>query len=104
MSPHLGHAAAALIVLACSGFGAARAQAPELAEAANRSSTPQGRLQARDEWMPQGSNRSMEFLPARGLAKGVLMRKSLSDDANLSLRLRSGRIGLFLNVQFPNRD
>ena len=104
MSLHPCRAAAALLALACSGFGAARAQASELEEAADRSLTQPGRSQARDEWMPQGANRSMEFLPMHGLSKGVLMRKSLSDNANLSLRLRSGRIGLFLNVQFPNRD
>ena len=104
MSLDLCRAATALIVLACSGFGAARAQAPELEEAADRSSTQPGRSQARDEWMPQGANRSMELLPIHGLAKGVLLRKSLSDNANLSLRLRGGRIGLYLNVQMPARE
>jgi hypothetical protein len=95
---------AALLALACGGFGAARAQVPELDDAADRPSTQPGRSQARDEWMPQGANRSMEILPMHGLAKGVLMRKSLSDNANLSLRLRGGRIGLYLNVQMPVRD
>ena len=102
MSPHLRHAAATLLALACGGLGAAQAQTPELEEAANRSSAQAGRTQARDEWMPQGASRPMELLPTHGLAKGVLMRKPLSDNANLTLRLRSGRIGLFLSVQLPN--
>ena len=102
MSLHLRHATAALLALACGGFGPAQAQTPDLEETADRSSTRPGRSQARDEWMPQGANRSMELLPTHGLAKGVLLRKPLSDNANLSLRLRGGRIGLFLSVQLPN--
>ena len=103
MSLHLCRAAA-MLALACGGFGAAQAQSADLEVAADRTSIQPGRSLARDEWMPQGANRSMELLPRHGLAKGVFMRKPLSDNANLTLRLRSGRIGLYLNVQMPVRD
>jgi hypothetical protein len=39
--------------------------------------------------------------PRHGLAYGTLMRTQLSDDASLALRLRGGRLGLYLGVQLP---
>ena len=38
------------------------------------------------------------------LAQGTLLRAQLSDDANLMLRLRGGRVGLYLAVRLDGRD
>ena len=39
--------------------------------------------------------------PRHGLAYGTLIRTQLSDDASLTLRLRGGKLGLYLGVQLP---
>ena len=39
--------------------------------------------------------------PRHGLAYGALVRTQLSDDASLTLRLRGGKLGLYLGVQLP---
>jgi hypothetical protein len=39
--------------------------------------------------------------PWHGLAYGTLISTQLSDDASLTLRLRGGKLGLYLGVQLP---
>lgn len=40
----------------------------------------------------------------RELARGALLRTQLSEDASLTLRLRGGKVGLYLAVRLTNGD
>lgn len=46
----------------------------------------------------------LESSPLQGLAKGQLLRAQLSAHSNLSLRLRGGRIGLYLGVRIAGAE
>jgi hypothetical protein len=46
----------------------------------------------------------LESSPLHGLAKGQLLRAQLSAHSNLSLRLRGGRIGLYLGVRIAGTE
>lgn len=46
----------------------------------------------------------LESSPLQGLAKGQLLRAQLSAHSNLSLRLRGGRIGIYLGVRITGTE
>ena len=51
--------------------------------------------------MSQVSSPSLTGAPTLlELAQGTLLRRNLSEDASVSLKLRGGRVGLYLAVRF----
>lgn len=53
---------------------------------------------------PMALDLGLESSPLQGLAKGQLLRAQLSAHSNLSLRLRGGRIGLYLGVRIAGAE
>ena len=54
----------------------------------------QGRMSQVSSPSPTGAPTLLE------LAQGTLLRRNLSEDASVSLKLRGGRVGLYLAVRF----
>jgi hypothetical protein len=111
-----GRIAAALLTLACLGLDPAQAQASRFDDAAARTVVAQAPEPAADEGadaasaVRPGPARRMAFdlglepSPLHGLAKGHLLRAQLNAHSHLTLRLRGGRVGLYLAVRFTGAE
>ena len=97
--------AALLFSVACAAAEPARADAADADETA---AAPRSAMHLYQRFQRTASPRTAlddeESTPLQRLAKGTLLRAQLNPRSNLALRLRGGRLGVYLQVQLAGDD